>query len=119
MSRNLSDYNDSRTTVVSRKNLYSDIDNAFAIHPIYNDILPITDIIGKHNVATLNFGEEVGYVFRWNLGFNINQYNGTKEVNDILKVFECLLQSHQSLQHLLFSPEDLLYYQNQFYDKRS
>ena len=44
MSRNLSDYNDSRTTVVSRKNLYSDIDNAFAAHPIYNDILPITDI---------------------------------------------------------------------------
>lgn len=44
MSRNLSDYNESRTSVVSRKNLYSDIDNAFIPHPIYNDILPINDI---------------------------------------------------------------------------
>lgn len=44
MSRNLSDYNESRTSVVSRKNLYSDIDNAFTPHPIYNDILPINDI---------------------------------------------------------------------------
>lgn len=40
----LSDYNISRASNVSRKNLYSDIDNAFAIHPIYNDIRPITDI---------------------------------------------------------------------------
>lgn len=53
-------------------------------------ILPISDVVGKHSVATLNFGDEVGYVFRWNLGFNINQYNGTKEVGDILKVFECI-----------------------------
>jgi phage baseplate assembly protein W len=44
MSRNLSDYNDSRATVVARKNLYSDIDNSFNVHPIYNDILPIVDI---------------------------------------------------------------------------
>jgi hypothetical protein len=63
-------------------------------------ILPITDIIGKHNVATLNFGEEVGYVFRWNLGFNINQYNGTKEVNDILKVFECLQDVAEAMERL-------------------
>lgn len=40
----LSDYNISRASNVSRKNLYSDIDNAFAIHPIYNDIRPIVDI---------------------------------------------------------------------------
>lgn len=44
MSKMLSDYNISRASNVSRKNLYSDIDNAFAIHPIYNDIRPITDI---------------------------------------------------------------------------
>lgn len=44
MSKTLSDYNDSRSSNVARKNLYSDIDNSFAIHPIYNDIRPILDI---------------------------------------------------------------------------
>ena len=44
MSRALSDYNETRASIISRKNLYSDIDNAFICHPIYNDILPITDI---------------------------------------------------------------------------
>ena len=63
-------------------------------------ILPITDVIGKHSVATLNFGDEVGYVFRWNLGFNISQYNGTKEVVDILKVFECLQDVSEAMNRL-------------------
>lgn len=53
-------------------------------------IIPISDVLGKHSVATLNFGDDAGYVFKWNLGFNITNYNGTKEVNDILKVFQCI-----------------------------
>lgn len=44
MSRNLSDYNESRASNVSRTALYSDIDNSFTPHPIYNDIRPILDI---------------------------------------------------------------------------
>lgn len=44
MSRTLSDYNDTRATVVSRNYQYADIDPSFTIHPVYNDILPINDI---------------------------------------------------------------------------
>lgn len=44
MSRNLSDYNESRSSNVARTALYSDIDNSFTPHPIYNDIRPIFDI---------------------------------------------------------------------------
>lgn len=44
MSRALSDYNNTRASVVSRNFLYSDIDPSFTIHPIYNDILPIVDL---------------------------------------------------------------------------
>lgn len=54
MSRILSDYNESRANIVSRKNLYSDISNNFAIHPIYNDILPIYDLDSiKQNLKNL------------------------------------------------------------------
>jgi len=44
MGSNLSDYNRSRSSTVARAALYSDIDNSFKVHPLYNDIIPITDI---------------------------------------------------------------------------
>lgn len=51
-------------------------------------IVPISDILGKPNVATMKFGEKEGYVFKWNLPFNIEQYNGSKEIGDVLSLFE-------------------------------
>jgi hypothetical protein len=51
-------------------------------------IIPISDVLGKPNVATLKFGDKEGYVFKWNLKFNIEEYNGTREISDIMQVFE-------------------------------
>ena len=54
MSKLLSDYNDSRASIVSRKELYSDIDINFAVHPVYRDIRPIYDIDSiKQNLKNL------------------------------------------------------------------
>jgi len=46
MSNILSDYNSSTITssVVAKTGLYSDLDLSFIIHPILNDIRPVTDI---------------------------------------------------------------------------
>jgi hypothetical protein len=51
-------------------------------------IVPISNILGKPNVATMKFGEKEGYIFKWNLPFNIEQYNGSKEIGDILSLFD-------------------------------
>lgn len=39
-----SDYNQSKSIIVSRESIYSDLDLGFDIHPSYKDILPTTDI---------------------------------------------------------------------------
>jgi len=44
MSRALSDYNDTRATVVTRRHQYSDIDPTFTLHPVYNDIMAVNDL---------------------------------------------------------------------------
>jgi len=73
MSRNLSDYNDSRATVVARKNLYSDIDNSFNVHPIYNDILPIFDIDSvKQSLKNLLLTNQYDRCFQPNVYSNIS-----------------------------------------------
>jgi hypothetical protein len=51
-------------------------------------IIPISDVLGKPSIATLKFGDKDGYVFKWNLKFNIEEYNGSKEISDIVQVFE-------------------------------
>jgi phage baseplate assembly protein W len=42
--RSQSDYNESRSSIISRNSVYSDLNLGFVIHPTYKDILPITDI---------------------------------------------------------------------------
>ena len=72
MSRNLSDYNSSRASIVSRRSLYSDIDNAFSIHPIYNDILPITDIDSiKQSLKNLLLTNQYDRCFQPNINSDI------------------------------------------------
>lgn len=51
-------------------------------------IVPISDMLGQPSIATLKFGDKNGYVFKWNLRFNIEEYNGSKEITDIIQVFE-------------------------------
>ena len=73
MSRNLSDYNDSRATIVARKNLYSDIDNSFNVHPIYNDILPIFDIDSvKQSLKNLLLTNQYDRCFQPNVYSNVS-----------------------------------------------
>ena len=42
--RSQSDYNESRARIVSRNSVYSDLDLASIIHPVYKDFLPVSDI---------------------------------------------------------------------------
>jgi hypothetical protein len=67
---------------------------------IEDHIIPISDILGKPNVATLNYGEQVGYVFKWNLQFKLEEYNGSKEVQDIIKVFECVKELTSAMKRI-------------------
>ena len=53
-------------------------------------IVPINDLLGKPSMATLKFGDKDGYVFKWNLSFKVEEYNGAKEIQDIMTVFECI-----------------------------
>lgn len=39
-----SDYNESRASIVARNSVYSDLDLASQLHPVYKDILPVLDI---------------------------------------------------------------------------
>ena len=73
MSKILSDYNDSRPSNVSRKNLYSDIDNSFVIHPIYNDIRPILDIDSiRQNLKNLLLTNQYDRLFQPEIGSDIS-----------------------------------------------
>lgn len=42
--RSQSDYNESRAKIIARNSVYSDLDLASVLHPVYKDMLPITDI---------------------------------------------------------------------------
>jgi phage baseplate assembly protein W len=54
MSLILSDFNDKRSSNISRGNVYSDLDLSFNIHPTTNDIRPVLDIDAvKNSVSNL------------------------------------------------------------------
>lgn len=67
---------------------------------IEDHIVPISDVLGKPNVITMNYGNQVGYTFKWNLQFNIEQYNGSKEIQDILTVLECIKDLSNSMKRI-------------------
>ena len=70
-----SDYNTSgqKTSVVSSSRLYSDLDLSLTLHPIFHDIMPLTDtdavINAVKNLIFSNFHERP---FRPNLGSNLS-----------------------------------------------
>ena len=70
-----SDYNTSgqKASVVSSGRLYSDLDLSLTLHPIFHDIMPLTDtdavINAVRNLISTNFHERP---FRPNLGANLS-----------------------------------------------
>ena len=70
-----SDYNSSgqKASVISSKRLYSDLDLSLTLHPIFRDIMPLTDtdavINAVRNLILTNFHERP---FRPNLGSNLS-----------------------------------------------
>lgn len=54
MSLKLSDFNDKKSSNISRGNVYSDLDISFNIHPTTNDIRPVLDITAvKNSISNL------------------------------------------------------------------
>jgi phage baseplate assembly protein W len=54
MSLKLSDFNDKKSSNISRGNVYSDLDISFNIHPTTNDIRPVLDIAAvKNSISNL------------------------------------------------------------------
>lgn len=68
-----SDYNESKSIVVSRNSIYSDLDLAFGIHPVYKDVLPINDIDAvKNSIKNLVLTNYYERPFQPDLGGNIS-----------------------------------------------
>jgi len=54
MSLKLSDFNDKKSSNISRGNVYSDLDVSFNIHPTTKDIRPVLDIAAvKNSISNL------------------------------------------------------------------
>lgn len=88
-----SDYNTTgqKASLVSSKRLYSDLDLSLTLHPIFRDIMPLTDtdavINAVKNLIFTNFNERP---FQPNLGSNLS--NILFEPADIITII-CLKQS--------------------------
>jgi hypothetical protein len=68
---------------------------------IQNSIIPLMDLLGRPEVATINYGEKSGYIFKWNLGFSILQYNGFSELEKISQIFESMKDLNQSINSIM------------------
>jgi hypothetical protein len=61
-----------------------------SIEDVTNFLIPINESLGQPKVATLNFGGDVGYIFKWSFQFDLEQFNGSNEIKEISKLFECV-----------------------------
>lgn len=66
------------------------LNESLSFEEIEGHVLEISNVLGKPNVVTLNFGKEVGYVFKWDLKFNVEEYNGSLEIERIKKLFSMI-----------------------------
>jgi len=66
------------------------IKESTSLEDVANFLTPINEFLGQPKLATLNYGEDVGYIFKWSLQFNLEQFNGSNEIKGISKVFECV-----------------------------
>jgi phage baseplate assembly protein W len=61
----LSDYNETRSSNISRTDLYTDIPNNFAVHPVIKDIFPIKDLDSvKQSLKNLILGTANSRLFQ-------------------------------------------------------
>lgn len=65
---------------------------------IEDTLLDIYDLLGEPNKSEYNVGNKIAYTLSWDLGFTISEYNGSKELDLITKVFDVLktIKSSQS-----------------------
>ena len=65
---------------------------------IEDTLLDIYDLLGNPNKSEYNVGNKIAYTLSWDLGFTISEYNGSKELDLITKVFDVLktIKSSQS-----------------------
>jgi hypothetical protein len=77
------------------------INESQSFEELEDHFIQIYDILGQPKISTLKFGETNGYVFKWNLNFEIENYNGLKEISNILSVFECIKTVSQSTKRIL------------------
>lgn len=76
MSLALSDYNpiNGKASVVSRKAIYADLNTLFYVHPVLNDVKPVTDIDAvKASVKNLILSSKYDRPFHPELGSGVNQ----------------------------------------------
>jgi hypothetical protein len=57
---------------------------------IEDTLLEIYDLLGNPEKSEYNIGGKVAYTLIWPLGFVIDEYNGSKELDFISKVFDAL-----------------------------
>jgi len=53
-------------------------------------LLEIYDLLGEPEKSEYNIGGKLAYTLVWSLGFRIDEYNGSKELDFISKVFDAL-----------------------------
>lgn len=65
---------------------------------IEDTLLEIYDLLGEPRKSEYNVGEKIAYTLTWDLGFTIFEYNGSKELDLMSKVFDALktIKSSQS-----------------------
>ena len=65
---------------------------------IEDTLLEIYDLLGEPRKTDYNVGKKIAYTLSWDLGFTISEYNGSKELDLITKVFDVLktIKSSQS-----------------------
>jgi hypothetical protein len=66
-----------------------------------DNFIPIYDTLGQPKISKFKLGEKFGYVFKWDLSFDLENYNGSKEILDVQKVFECIKTVSQSSKRIL------------------
>jgi hypothetical protein len=83
-------------------NKFSEIINeSQSFEELEDHFIPIYDTLGQPSISNLKFGDKQGHIFKWNLNFEIENYNGKKEIADILKIFECIKTISQSTKSIL------------------
>jgi hypothetical protein len=79
-------------------NRFSEIINESTdLQDFKDQLISIYDILGEPQTATMRFGEKLGYVFKWNLSFDIDQYNSEKEMMDLVTVFDIVRNQISSI----------------------